>query len=230
MPDERLAVERGVLRVLRSLPSLRPPLRRGQLRKVDRLATVRFGSARYSVPARLVGAQVQVSADDRQVVICHDDAELVRHPLVAPGQASIIDEHYGRPRGNGGGNGGRPARSIRPRSHIERSLVALGPAAERFLRAAAAAGTPRLASEVAQIVALDAAHGHAALLAALERATTFPAVHRGRRALDSCRRRWRSGIGTTRPATDAGAAGRSHPAVGAYALDGLQATPLERLW
>ncbi|MDP8930981.1 MAG: hypothetical protein M3O70_21010 [Actinomycetota bacterium] len=52
VPAERLVVER---RVLRPLPSLRPPLRRGETRKVDGLATVRFDSARYSVPARLVG-------------------------------------------------------------------------------------------------------------------------------------------------------------------------------
>lgn len=64
LPDERLVAERAVLR---PLPSLRPPLRRGEPRKVDRLATVRFGSARYSVPARLVGMTVEVAADDRQV-------------------------------------------------------------------------------------------------------------------------------------------------------------------
>ncbi len=45
-PAERLAAEREVLR---PLPGLRPPLRRGETRKVDRLATVRFGSARYFI-------------------------------------------------------------------------------------------------------------------------------------------------------------------------------------
>ena len=166
VPDERLATERAVLR---PLPSLRPPLRRGEARKVDRLATVRFGSARYSVPARLVGMTVEVAADDREVVVCHDDAEVARHPLVAPGEASICDDHYGGPRGNGG----RPSRAIRPRSQTEQAFVALGPVAERFLRAAAAAGTPRLASELIAIVALVASHGQAELVAALERATVF---------------------------------------------------------
>jgi transposase len=166
VPAKRLATERGVLR---PLPSLRPPLRGGEPRKVDRLATVRFGSARYSVPARLVGLTVEVAADDHQVAICHGDAEVARHPLVAPGEASICDDHYGGPRGNGG----RPSRAIRPRSQTEQAFVALGPAAERFLRAAAAAGTPRLATELGEIVALAAAHGHPALLAALERAASF---------------------------------------------------------
>jgi hypothetical protein len=163
VPDQRLAAEQDVLG---PLPSLRPLLRGGQARKVDRLATVRFGSARYSVPARLVGRTVQVAADDRQVVICHDDAEVARHPLIAPGEASICDDHYGGPRG-------RPARAIRPRSQAEQAFCALGPVAERFLRAAAAAGTPRLAGELAAIVALATSHGEAALVAALERATTF---------------------------------------------------------
>ena len=166
VPDQRVAVERGVLR---PLPSLRPPLRREQARKVDRLATVRFGSARYSVPAGLVGQTVEVAADDRAVVICHGAAEVAHHPLIAPGEASILDEHYGGPRGNGG----RPTRAVRPRSQTEQAFVALGPAAERFLRAAAAAGTPRLASELAQIVTLAASHGQSALVTALERTASF---------------------------------------------------------
>lgn len=163
VPAQRLAAERDVLG---RLPSLRPPLRGGQARKVDRLATVRFGSARYSVPARLVGMTVEVAADDRQVVVCHGEVEVARHPLVAPGEASICDDHYGGPRG-------RPARAIRPRGQAEQAFCALGPVAERFLRAAAAAGTPRLAGELAAIVALATSHGQAALVAALERATTF---------------------------------------------------------
>jgi hypothetical protein len=51
--------------------------------------------------------------------------------------------------------------------------LALGPAAARFLRAAAAAGTVRLSSELEAIVALEAAWSRAALLPALERAVTF---------------------------------------------------------
>lgn len=159
IPDQRLVAEQ---QVLHPLPSLRPPLRHGESRKVDRLATVRFGSARYSVPTRLVGVTVEVAADDHQVVICHGEVEVARHPLIAPGEASICDDHYGGPRG-------RPARSIRPRSQTEQAFVALGPVAERFLRAAAAAGTPRLTTELAAIVALAASHGEDAL----ERATTF---------------------------------------------------------
>src|SRR5689334_14218215 len=52
VPNERLVDERALLR---PLPELRPPLRRGEVRKVDKLSTVRIGSARYSVPRELVG-------------------------------------------------------------------------------------------------------------------------------------------------------------------------------
>jgi hypothetical protein len=49
----------------------------------------------------------------------------------------------------------------------------LGPAAEAFVRDAAAAGTTKLGSELALIVALQAAWGRDALIAALERAVAF---------------------------------------------------------
>lgn len=163
IPAERLVEER---RVMRALPSLRPPLRRGEARKVDRLSTVRFGSARYSVPSKLIGERVEVTAGAREVVIHRGDIEVARHPLVAPGEVSISDDHYGKP-------ATKPRRAIRPRSNVERAFVSLGDAAEDFLRAAAAAGTQRLATELEEIVALEAAWGRAELIAALERATTF---------------------------------------------------------
>lgn len=163
IPAERLVEER---RVMRALPSLRPPLRRGELRKVDRLSTVRFGSARYSVPSELIGTKVEVTAGEREVVIFLRDQEVCRHPLVAPGEVSISDDHYGAP-------ASRPRRAIRPRSNVEQAFVAIGDVAEDFLRAAAAAGTHRLATEIEDIVSLEASWGRAALIAALERATTF---------------------------------------------------------
>jgi transposase len=163
VPAARLEREREALR---ALPSLRPPLRQGELRKVDRLGCVRFGSARYSVPQALVGAQVELLALGSEVVIVHGGREVARHPLVAPGEVSLRDEHYGGP-------ARPPARAVRPRSATERSFLALGPLAEQYLRAAAAAGTQRLASELAAIIGLEPAYGRDALLAALERALAF---------------------------------------------------------
>jgi len=163
VPAARLALERARLR---PLPSLRPALREGVLRKVDRLATVRFGSARYSVPHALVGSQVEVAAIDGQAVIRQGAAEVARHALVGPGEVALRDEHYGGARP-------RPSRAVRPRSAAEVAFLGLGPPAEAFLRAAAAAGTARLGTELAEIAALADAWGRDALVTALERATRF---------------------------------------------------------
>ena len=67
----------------------------------------------------------------------------------------------------------RPVRALRPRSQAELAFLGLGAVAETFLRDAAAAGTLRLETELAAIVALEAVWGHAVLLAAVERATRF---------------------------------------------------------
>jgi transposase len=163
VPDERLIEEQKLLRLL---PSLRPPLRRGERRRVDKLSTVRIGSARYSVPRELIGIDVMVLAADGEVLVERDGKLVARHRLVAPGEVSIIDEHYGGPRHG-------PARAVRPRSGAERAFLDLGPAAEAFLRDAAAAGTNKLASELTAIVELEAAWGREALVAAIERARTF---------------------------------------------------------
>ena len=51
--------------------------------------------------------------------------------------------------------------------------MGLGPAAGPFLRAAAASGMARLAGEIADIVALEAAYGREALVGALERGLAY---------------------------------------------------------
>jgi hypothetical protein len=163
VPAERLVEE---ARLLRPLPTLRPPLRRGERRRVDKLSTVRIGSARYSVPRELVGRHVDVVAAEGEVTIVVEDEIVARHHLVAPGEVSIIDEHYGGPRRG-------PARAVRARSGAERAFLALGPPAEAFLRQAAAAGTTKLGTELGLIVGLEAAWGRDAVIAAVQRATEF---------------------------------------------------------
>lgn len=170
VPTERLVAERAHLR---PLPSLRPVIGRVELRTVDHLRTIRFGSARYSVPGALIGRRVEVIIDGPELVVRHAGVEVVRHPLVGPGEMSILDEHYGRP-------ARPPVRAVRPRTAAETTFLALGPVAEAFLRAAAAAGTTKLPTEVGLITDLERAHGRAALTAALERAL----VHRRFRAAD----------------------------------------------
>jgi hypothetical protein len=70
---------------------------------------------------------------------------------------------------------GRPGRAGRrgPATATEKEFLALGPVAEAFLTGAAAAGVTRLASEIADILALDRSHGRDQLLAALTRAVEF---------------------------------------------------------
>ena len=172
VPAQRLDEERALLD---ELPSLRPDgigLRPAG-RKVDKLSCVRFGSARYSVPNRLIGATVQV------VVVRVDDTDRVHvferlsgevvadHPVVAPGEVSILDEHYGSSRPD------KPTRAPRAKTATEKRFLAFGEVAEAFLLGAAAAGVSKLPSELEQILVLHAAHGEPALLAALARAVEF---------------------------------------------------------
>ena len=170
VPAQRLAeVERDLLA---PLPSLQPSGLFGgrrELRKVDKLSCVRFGSARYSVPNRMLGATVEVLAgsDGVTILVPATGEVLATHPLMAPGEASVLDAHYGRPRPNA------PARKITPRTAAEQAFCALGPVAEQWLRQAAASGNTRLGPELAELAGLQAAHGRDALLAALERAITF---------------------------------------------------------
>ena len=163
VPAERLKEERPLMR---PLPSLRPPRGRGELRKVDRLQTIRFGSARYSVPTTWVGRTLEVMVQDGEVRVELEGTEIARHQLQPPGGISIHDEHYSGP-------ARPPARAIRVRTETERAFMALGPAAEGFLRSAAARGTSRLAGELAEIVSLEPSWGREQLVAALERATRF---------------------------------------------------------
>lgn len=212
IPAERLVTEREAMR---SLPTLRPPLRRGVVRKVDRLSCVRIGSARYSVPVAWVGRHVEVLAAEGAVVVFGADDEIARHPLVAPGEVSICDEHYGK-------RGPRPARAVRPRSAAERAFLSLGEQAEAFLRAAAAAGTVRLAAEVAAIVAFEGDWGREALRDALARATSF----RRFRAVD-VRSILLAGEGAPTPTERGGALVLDLPqvpvrALGDYALEALR--------
>jgi hypothetical protein len=173
VPADRLAIERGLLA---ALPSLRAEFgAKPTTRKVDKLSCIRFGSARYSVPFRLIGQQVTLTttATALRVIAPLTGEVLAEHQLVAPGETSIDDHHYDRPRPD------RPSRAPRPRTQAEKDFCALGPAAEAFLVGAAAAGVSRLAGELADLLALGAAHGPDALVAALERAVTY--------------RRWRAG-------------------------------------
>jgi transposase len=166
VPDERLITEHAVLQ---PLPSLRLQIGPAPVtRKVDRLSCVRFASARYSVPTRLIGTTVTLLQDGGRLLIVEPGTgEVVAdHQLAAPGTASVQDAHY---------DGPRPAldRGPRPKTTVEHQFCALGPTAETFLVGAAAIGNTRLGSELEVLLALGAAHGEDALVAALTRAVAF---------------------------------------------------------
>jgi len=184
VPTERLGVEAPLLR---ELPSLRARIGKLVVRKVDRLSCVRFGSARYSVPTRYIGKQVEVRVADGEVTVVLLGAVVATHRLVAPGEASVNDDHYGGPRL-------APQRPVRPKTPAEKAFCALGPVAESFIKAAAASGITSLAGDLDELAGMEAAHGKEALIAALERAVAF-----GRFRADDVRSILAAGTGVARP-------------------------------
>jgi hypothetical protein len=133
---------------------------------VDRLSCVRFGSARYSVPNALIGHEVAVATTQGRLEIFEGDELVASHLVVAPGEVSLSDDHYGGPRS-------APRRALRAKTASEKAFLSLGPIAESFVKGAAASGMTALAGDLSELVAMRAAHGDAALVAALERAVAF---------------------------------------------------------
>jgi hypothetical protein len=184
VPFERLDKERQLMGVL---PSLRAQIGKLVVRKVDRLSCVRFGSARYSVPNVHIGRQVELVVQDGRVLVVFLGEIVATHGLVAPGETSILDEHYGGPRP-------MPARAVRPKTTAEKAFCALGPAAAAFIKEAAAHGMTSLRGDLDELAQMEAAHGTDVLLAALERAVAF-----GRFRAHDVRSIIAAGTGVARP-------------------------------
>ena len=185
IPAERLEKERDLLG---ALPSLRASLVPVVTRKVDKLSCIRFGSARYSVPVRHIGRNVQVRVEGARVDILDLGEIIATHDLVAPGEVSIADEHYGGPRP-------APRRAPRPRTAAERAFLSLGEVATDWLKGAAATASTRLPAELDELCRLEAAFGRDELVAALERA-----VHFGRFRAADVKAILEAGSGVQRPA------------------------------
>ncbi len=163
VPAERLAKE---LELFGPLPSLRARIGKLVVRKVDRLSCVRFGSARYSVPTRHIGRQVEVRVCDQILQVVSLGEVIAAHAVVSPGEASVNDDHYGGARP-------APARAVRPKTSAEKAFCDLGPVAEAFIKGAAAAGITGLAGDLEELGAMEAAHGRDVVVAGLERAVAF---------------------------------------------------------
>jgi len=154
-PVVMLADERSRLHPLPALPHT---VCFGQTRRVGWQSTVSVGGAIYSVPSSLVDERVWARVDGNELVVVHAGAaggprEVARHQLTTPGRPSIRDDHYPP----------RPAGPLerRPtaRNADEQVFLAIGPGAEAWLVAAAAAGAARVRRKLAEAVDLAKLHG-----------------------------------------------------------------------
>ena len=126
----------------------------GETRVVGDDQTIRWGSVRYSTPDGHQGTEVWCRVIGEELAIVGRSAkglsEIARHRLSTPGNPQILDEHYPR---HPGGNGPRPPR-IQPRSEAEIAFCAIGEGATRWLVEAAAVGTARIRTKMAEAVEL----------------------------------------------------------------------------
>ncbi len=126
----------------------------GQTRTVDRDATIRYGSARYSVPHTLVGEHVWVRVAGDELVVVDTSPrgarEVARHALTTPGNPRIEAAHY--PERTTDPLNPRP----RPQTEDERAFIAIGEGAHQWLVEAAATGAQRIRTKMARAVELAA--------------------------------------------------------------------------
>jgi len=151
--EDRLAIEQTRLHPLPADPHTSAL---GETRIVGDDQTVSFGAVRYSVPRQFVREQVWCRVVSEEIAFYARPAqgsgirEIARHRLGTPGNPQINEEHYdGHPLGR---SILEPA--IRPRGAEEEAFTALGEGSRRWLREAAACGTPRIRREMRQAVEL----------------------------------------------------------------------------
>ncbi|MGH3446612.1 MAG: IS21 family transposase [Nocardioidaceae bacterium] len=172
-PDQMLAEERGRLHPVPAHPHT---VAFGTTRVVPpNTPMVSFEAGQYSVPHQLLGQTVWVRVHgrgtDEQVVITHVDdiagpVEVARHQRTTPGSPRLADEHFpAQP-------AGALDRKPRAKNAADAEFLALGEGAGLWLVEAAAAGTTKMRTKMAEALALaklfdpgevDWALGHAAV-------------------------------------------------------------------
>jgi hypothetical protein len=174
IPAEALAEE---LTLLHRVPDAPYTLAFGESRRVGWSSVISYRGARYSVPHAYCDARVWVRGAGDEVVIVagegSDAHEVARHPVQAPGGASICEHHY-------------PERSTRPlerrpraTSPSERQFLELGDGAQRYLIEGAAVGARRIEARMAEAVLLASLHGTVAVDQALGLAAMAGRFHDG---------------------------------------------------
>jgi hypothetical protein len=142
---------------LHRLPAVAHTVCFGETRRVGWQSTISVGGALYSVPSGLVDERVWARVAGDELIVVHADGpsgprEVARHQLTTPGRPSICDAHYPP----------RPAGALerKPRASTadEQAFLEIGSGAEKWLIAAAAAGTTRLSRKLAEAVALAKLH------------------------------------------------------------------------
>lgn len=148
-PVEMLAEERAHLHPAPAAPYT---VAFGESRAVSWSSTINFRGARYSVPHTLRDTRVWVRVAADQVVVVADGSdgavEVARHPLVGPGQASILDEHYPPRRSD-------PLhKQPKATNPHEAAFLAIGEGATAWLIEAAGSGARGIKARMADAVAL----------------------------------------------------------------------------
>jgi hypothetical protein len=153
-PAEMLAEERARLHRVPDAPLTTVF---GETRRVMWDSTISVGGVRYSVPCGLIDERVWVRFAGEELVVTHvgpgGPAEVARHKRSTPGRPSIKDEHY-PPRPPGA-----LARTPRARNEQESAFLAIGEGASQWLLEAAATGTNRIRTKMAEAVTLAKLHG-----------------------------------------------------------------------
>jgi len=143
----------------------------GETRKVSWSSTISYGGVVYSVPHTLAGDTVWVRVDGDEIVATHVSAagavEVARHRRSTPGSPMIDDAHY-PPRPAGPLN-----RSPKATNPAETEFLALGDGARLWLVEAAASGTARVKTKMAEAVTLARLHGTERIDSALGHAATY---------------------------------------------------------
>ncbi|BCJ33890.1 hypothetical protein Athai_13930 [Actinocatenispora thailandica] len=155
-PVDALAEERGRLHRLPDKPFT---VAFGTTRRVRWDCTISVEGVRYSVPHELVDTRVWARFGGDELIVTavgeHGPAEVARHTRSAPGSPSIQPEHYPpRPEHT-------DQRVPKATTAEEAAFLTIGPGAAAWLVEAAEAGTRRLASKMAEAVALAKLHSMA---------------------------------------------------------------------